>query len=378
MVTKKVLIISGQEFILERNDGGKIASYRNYQLLKSVFGEENVYLCMMTNNGLSNQKNIFRLSTFKTWLDRGINILAGKLFTDDSNEKEIVSYIARNRIDIVFFERSMFGSIINKIKTAKLNCEIWIFMHNIEKNYFMNKVKHQNIFYYIPYLIIAKSEKNTISEADYIMTLTHRDSELLKRIYNRSSDLILPMTFFDTFEEKRALLNGRFGNEKNILFIGTMFPPNYDGIKWFVNNVMSKLPECELTIVGKGFEYKKKELERSNVNVVGYVENVEEYYYCNNIMVMPIFYGDGMKIKTAEAMMYGKIILASDEALEGYDVNNVDDIYRCNTVEDYLNTIRSVFEKKVHSYSVNVRNLFCSKYSLDNQILKCRELWNIS
>ena len=378
MATKKVLIISGQEFISERSDGGKKASYRNYQLLKSVFGEENVYLCMLTNHRLDDQKNIFRLPSFNTLLDRAINIFMGNLFTDDSNEKEIVSYIARNRIDIVFFERSMFGSIINKIKAAKLNCEIWIFMHNIEKNYFMNRVRHQNIFYYIPYLIIAKSEKSAISKADYIMTLTCRDSELLKKIYNRGSDLVLPMTFSDTFEEKRAVLNGRFGNEKNILFIGTMFPPNYDGVKWFVDKVMPKLPECELTIVGKGFEHKKKELERSNVHVVGYVENIEEYYYCNSIMVMPIFYGDGMKIKTAEAMMYGKIILASDEALEGYDVDDVDDIYRCNTVEDYLSTIRYVFEKKVHSYSVNVRNLFCSKYSLDNQILKCRELWNVN
>ena len=99
-----------------------------------------------------------------------------------------------------------------------------------------------------------------------------------------------------------------------------MFSPNYDGIKWFAENVMTELKDYHLIIVGKDFEQKKDELENVNVHVVGTVESLEKYYYSENIMVMPIFYGDGMKIKTAEAMMYGKIILASDEALEGYEV----------------------------------------------------------
>lgn len=89
---------------------------------------------------------------------------------------------------------------------------------------------------------------------------------------------------------------------------------------------------------------------------------------------MPIFYGDGMKIKTAEAMMYGKTILASDEALEGYEVKDIQGIYRCNTREEYLETIHMI-ERNENYYNKSVRNLFLSKYCLNNQIYECKRLW---
>lgn len=39
-----------------------------------------------------------------------------------------------------------------------------------------------------------------------------------------------------------------------------MFGPNYEGIKWFVDKVMKKLPEFTLAIVGRNFESQKKKL----------------------------------------------------------------------------------------------------------------------
>ena len=78
-------------------------------------------------------------------------------------------------------------------------------------------------------------------------------------------------------------------------------------------------------------------------------------------------------IKTAEAMMYGKTILASDEALEGYEVADVQGIYRCNTKEEYVKTIRLI-EGKENYYSEMVRQLFLTKYCLDSQIIWCKEL----
>lgn len=374
MTSKKVLIICGQEIILERNDGGKQCSYRNYRLLQQVFGEENVCLCMLTNCGEQSEKNIIRFPAHRSFVNRMFNILRGNLFTSDKTENAIISLIKEGEFDIVFFERSLYGSIVDKMALQELFCEIWVFIHNIERNYFLNKIKHQSFLYMLPYFKIANSERKTIYRADYIITLTHRDSELLKEVYQKGSNLVLPMSFHDVFKEEKIRVEEN-KDKQEILFVGSMFPPNLDGIRWFINQVMVDLPECILKIVGKGFEYKRKELERENVIVIGSVENLEAYYYSNNIMVMPIFYGDGIKVKTAEAMMYGKTILASDEALEGYQTEGTEDIYRCNTKKDFLKAIKEISFRKQQGYSKNVRELFCSKYSLDNQIEECRKIW---
>lgn len=267
----------------------------------------------------------------------------------------------------------MYGSLIKKIKRKGLNCQIWIFVHNIEKNYFANKVKHQNFLFCVPYFIVSKSEKETFEYSDYVITLTSRDAHLLKKMYGKKCDMILPMTFRDTFNESNLAKEDL--HKHQIMFIGTMFPPNYDGIKWFVNNVMPELDDCELYIIGKNFEQKRKELERKNVTVVGTVENLDKYYYSNSIIVMPIFYGDGMKIKTAEAMMYGKTILASNEALEGYDVEKIKGIYRCNSKDEFIRVINLVFREGNYNYRKDVRELFLMNYSFDNQVIECRRKW---
>ena len=134
-------------------------------------------------------------------------------------------------------------------------------------------------------------------------------------------------------------------------------------MKWFVKNVMSFLPDYKLIIVGKGFELKRKELEKSNVEVIGTVDDISDYYYRYPVVVMPITYGAGMKVKTAAAMMYGRIIIGSDEALEGYDVDDVNDIYRCNQTKEWISTIKLIFEDDKHQlYSKEVRQRFLDRY----------------
>ena len=119
----------------------------------------------------------------------------------------------------------------------------------------------------------------------------------------------------------------------------------------------------KLYIVGKDFEKDKEYLERRNVIVVGTVDNIEDIYYHYSIVVMPIFYGSGMKVKTAEAMMYGRTILATDEALEGYDIEGVNGIFRCNTQEEYINVIIQLFKDDIPEFREEVHQKYLEKYS---------------
>lgn len=106
---------------------------------------------------------------------------------------------------------------------------------------------------------------------------------------------------------------------------------------------MPQLPECVLEIVGKGFEELKNQLTRSNVKVIGGVDSLEPYYENAAAVVMPILYGDGMKVKTAEAMMYGKVIFASEEALEGI-------VLRSSKAFSAVQRQRNLFEKLEKTY----------------------------
>ena len=89
-------------------------------------------------------------------------------------------------------------------------------------------------------------------------------------------------------------------DEPFILFVGSYFLPNYQGILWFVEHVMPYI-SYKLKIVGKGMEEKRIELERKNVEVIGTVDDLSEYYYAAEAIIMPIFLGSGMKVKNSRS-----------------------------------------------------------------------------
>lgn len=373
---KKILFVGGQDFLSNQNDGGKKCSYRNYEMLKKTYGNDNVYVCFFKNEKKEySEKNVEVFPSHKNVFERIFNILTGHLMCSSKTEDEIVNYVLKNEISVVLFERAMYGKLICKL--AEKNIVTQVFMENIEAQYFYNKVKYQNRLLLPVYYAVKKSEKKSFDHANDVFCLTDRDASNLKAIYQYDARAILPMTFEDCFEQKKEDISNIYqsGSEKNLLFIGSMFLPNYEGIKWFVENVMPELNDYTLTIVGKDFETKAEELTRENVRVIGTVDELATYYLSNSVMVMPILFGDGMKIKTAEAMMYGKIIFASHEALEGYDVKNVDHIYECNSAEEYIENIRKYYPNDKNKFFANdVRTCFIEKYESNSIVRKFAEL----
>lgn len=356
----KVLFLGSQNIIGNINNGGMQCSKRNYELLKSVVGEENVYSALVYNSKEIAYHNRF----FKRNENNVQSLIASfamcRLY-GVSEEKKIISYINEISPDILFVDTSSFGKIVKKID-AKIKTVV--FLHNVESDYAWNRVLHGGLQFLPVYVASFYNEKIGVKKADKVICLNRRDAERVEKKYGRKVTHYLPISFEDEFETEKK----RRGNRKELLFVGSNFPPNLDGVRWFVEEVMSQLSDFKLYIVGKDFENVRDELERDNVQVIGTVENVKEYYNRFSAIVMPILYGDGMKVKTAEAMMYGMDLFATDEALEGYEVEGIAGIHRCNAKEEFVNAIRAYEEnEQPKKWNNSVRQLFLEKYDTERQ-----------
>lgn len=350
----KVMFIGCQNIADRVINGGEQCSKRNYKLLLDVVGKNNFYTALICNNREEIQNtSYFRRTQSKKEIFLSTICLEKVLAVGDY--KKFRRHIDEISPDIIFWDSSLLGKHIRKGTTRNI-----VFFHNIESSYSLNKVKREG-FYYIPSYFIAKyNEKMAVERADSIICLNNRDSQLLKKLYSRGADCILPISFDDIFDITKMQRNSK---EKTLLFIGSFFPPNYNGIKWFVKNVMNRLPDYRLVIVGKNFEKCADELSGGNVETVGTVEDLSKYYYGACCIVMPILYGAGMKVKTAEAMMYGMNIFASDEALEGYAIDKLSGVYRCNTATEFILKIKDAFrEEKICEFNQEVRQYFLEHF----------------
>lgn len=368
---KKAVFITIINILDHTGNGGVKASQEHLSLVQKYFGRKNVDLCVYLEPKEMQEKEGIQIFEKPTKIKALISALFGCKVYLPWQEKELLQYIASCGPDYLILDFSKLGRLIR----LKRGYKTIVFFHNIEADYAWNKVKHEGLFY-LPSFWASKYNDRWASKADKVICLNERDSKRLYERYGREADLLIPISFRDSFDEAKTITKYK----REILFLGSLFPPNQISIEWFLKNVMPKLNNIQLHIVGKDFEKKKSKYEKyPNVNVIGTVQEPASYYYRYSAVVMPIRYGAGMKVKTAEAMMYGRRIFASNEALEGYDVENVSGITRCNSDRDYAEAINHYFDCETQKcFEPEARKLFLEKYETSVQEKKFTEFMDIN
>lgn len=279
---------------------------------------------------------------------------------------QIEDIIRSQNISIVFLDNSLLGLAAKKIKSKFPQVRVVTHFHNCEVSYFKQLLLSSKKIWHLFSVITAfKNEKYAVTYSDKLVFLNERDSLKIKNNYKDTKErLVLPVSIEDV--GSAALADNWPATDKPILlFVGSLFFPNYHGIKWFVKEVMPNV-NARLIIVGKGFEDVKHELSSANVDVIGRVDSLATYYQQAHAVVAPIFKGSGMKTKVAEALMYGKTILGTDEAFEGYNLDFTKVGGKCSTSNDFIKAINNLAtNKRFNSYS---RQVFEQQYS--NQVIK--------
>jgi polysaccharide biosynthesis protein PslH len=120
----------------------------------------------------------------------------------------------------------------------------------------------------------------------------------------------------------------------NIVTLGTLhYPPNADGIRWFIQSVfplvLEKLPQAHLTVIGKNppddFLHEAGRIPGS-LTVTGYVPDLKPYFSDAAVIVVPVRNGGGMRVRILEAFAYGMPVITTSAGLEGIDANVDHDI----------------------------------------------------
>jgi len=357
----RIAYVTATEILGPQNTGGIQCCNRNLNLLKQAFGEENVFICAITKHKKYLSKSCGNTTVFfsdRRKLSILKNTLQGRLQFGKDVEDSVLQHIKTLGCNVAVLEFSRMGLLQERLPA---DIKQVLFMHNIEREYIVNLTK-KHPSYFILKRAFERNEALAVTKADIVITLNYRDAERLNEYYNRKSELILPITMDDNFVQIEAYKQKTSTSKLQILFVGSLFAPNEHGVTWFINEVMPHA-DAEFTVVGRDFEQLADKLNRSNVKIVGTVDDLSEYYLNADAVVSPILFGAGMKVKTAEALMYGKPMFATDEALEGYDVDSQENIFRCNSAKEFITSINAYAAREQYiSIDDDIRALFLDKH----------------
>lgn len=345
-------------------EGGEQGSQKNYNVLSKLLGAENITTYYIHDE--NKKKTVWKYLS-------GVWFFFQNYFFGLSKRRvdEIVE-IASD-FDVVFIDRSVFGIIARRLKDSGYKGLVIGFFHNVEKLYFADKLA-----WYTPWkgLVMRCADKNDAYSCRYcdkIIALNPRDANEIEKLYRRKADVLIPVAFKDVYCQD-VYPAGNTAVPPLCLFLGSYFTANAEGIRWFVEEVYPHV-NIRLKIVGKNMAQLKKDIRLPEaIELISDAPSLRPYFEEADIMILPIFKGSGMKVKTCESLMYGKNIVASSESFEGYELDYNRTGGLCNTKEEYIATINDFIERPRPRFNEYSRRVFLEKYSEEAVEEKFRQI----
>lgn len=343
--------------------GGSMANERCVSMARRLYGEENVEVKYLFTKP---EKNPFRRITELFWLHfgyyRGLT---------PQRVNEIVR-IAQD-YDTILLCSSLFGIIARRLKQAGYRGRIVVHFHNVESVYYESRLPKTMPFRHLLIQCASQNDYFSLEYADKTMALSQRDSNLLEKLHGKPTDYVIPMSLSDKCKNTPRDFAELTSARPICYFIGSNFPANSEGLIWFVQHVLPKV-DIQFAVIGKDMSLLQAQTPcLKTINVYGDVADLSPYYEEADFLIMPIFSGSGIKVKTCEALMYGKNIIGTTEAFEGYNLNYNKIGSLCNTEQEFIDAIQTYAAHPIPKFNSYARTIYEKLYSDDYAVDKFNE-----
>jgi glycosyltransferase involved in cell wall biosynthesis len=351
----KVMLLTKQ-FGPDPRGGREMLCKLNHDALTSIFGERLV-LFELPSARPSNLRETF--NAFRGHIDG----LTAETIND------AIEFIRRENVGQVFVDGSNLGGFVFLLKQRLKHVEVISFFHNVEARFFWGAFVTANTpRAFAVFIANFLAERKAARLSDKRICLSERDNRLLAKLYGKAATHTFPIALEDKLSTDTIMSITPAYSNPFALFVGGNFYANRDGISWFVQHVVPRI-DLKICVVGKGMEAMREDLEISGrVEVIGPVDNLNQWYSRARFVIAPIFDGSGMKTKVAEALMHGKKVVGTPEAFSGYEDILDQAGWVCKTVEEFIAAIEAANAEIHQSFDPTLRAIYNEKFSMDAAI----------
>jgi polysaccharide biosynthesis protein PslH len=292
-------------------------------------------------------------------------------FISKNFKKELKVLLQENDYDVIQLEGLYilpYLSVIRQFSNAKIvyrahniEHEIWHRVASssnnpIKKLYFMNLSGR-----------IANFERKIINSYDMLVPISEIDSKIFQRLGNTKPALVAPFGIPEEYFREPAAT----ADLPKLFFIGSLdWIPNVDGLCWFIDKVWKKLkhdnPSLIFNVAGRGAPvWFKTMCSKEGIIFHGEIEDAKSFFDQNNIMIVPLFAGSGMRVKIIEAMSRSKVVVTTSVGAEGIDITSMVHAIKAENPEDFYKAITGLLvnTKFLKEIEKNAYALIRQKYS---------------
>ena len=199
---------------------------------------------------------------------------------------------------------------------------------------------------------LARYEAKLCAKYDQVVFVTDEDRELIgrqiARFQVRGTDDRLH-TIPICIDPGDKLPVTPVADPQRVTALGVMFwPPNAEGVAWFAREVWPAVhaqhPELCFTIVGKNPpDYLMQLNGRENIEVLGYVPDLDRILAETAVFVVPLRAGGGMRVKILDTWCWGLPIVSTTIGAEGIEVRDCENILIADTAQAFGQAVSNAY-----------------------------------
>lgn len=191
------------------------------------------------------------------------------------------------------------------------------------------------------YSLTATSEGKALSRADVVLSI--QENETVYYSYLTSKKVLTSYSYF-------PINPTPFVGNNALLYFGGPNTHNLESLSWFIEEVYKPLLNEGVVLnllIGGSICNKLAHLEgRDNITLLGKFDDIMDFYQQGDIAINPTYGGSGLKIKSFEAMAYGKVLISHKHCTEGiYDMHNAP-ILKAQNAEEFKIRIKYALQSK--------------------------------
>jgi GT2 family glycosyltransferase len=185
-------------------------------------------------------------------------------------------------------------------------------------------------------------EERIVVEADVAVTVSPEEADLL-----RHDEGCCPIHVIRPAEPKVRLGPETYDERGGVAYVAGWLSgttsPNADGLRWFAADVLplvrQSIPWVRVHVTGANPPQDLLELADPNLFFTGHVADLEAFYGQTRVVIAPIRFGAGVKVKIIQALQYGVPVVSTVCGAEGIETFGLDAIAVADTAGEFANAL---------------------------------------
>ena len=235
-------------------------------------------------------------------------------FIDTKPQKEFEHLVAKIKPDFVLVEYALLSKLIVNLPNHILT------MVDTHDRFSDRNQRIRDIGGTGFWLSLSKKQELTLlNRFDKVIAIQKHEGQFFASLLGPQKSKVLTLSILSPPNQTHAT---DFTESKDIGFIGSSNKHNLEGLKLFLEHQWPKirqaLPDARLLVAGAKYP-ELNSWESENVDFLGRVDSLDDFYQQCSIIINPCITGSGLKIKSIEAMKHAKSLVTTSEGAEGLE-----------------------------------------------------------